>query len=326
MDTHKALISVVIPVYGCAACLDELCVRLDQSLKTIADQYEIILVNDASPDNAWEKIVKLTEDNQDIKGINLSRNFGQHHAITAGLDYARGDWVAVMDCDLQDRPEEIPKLYQKALEGYEVVFGNRVVRHDNWFKRKSSQLFYKIYDYLAERASDYTVANFSISSKKVIDSFTQMREQNRLFPLFIQWMGYRTAYVPIEHDERQYGKSSYSLRKLISLGTDVLVAQSNKPLRFSIQIGFLISLVSFIYGVYLFIRYFFLEETVQGWTSVMVSIYFVSGLIFFNFGIIGLYIGKIFNETKGRPLYLIQEKTATFEKEKKAHEKRNGDG
>lgn len=309
MENAKQLISVVIPVYGCKSSLEELCERLEKTLLTIIPDYEIILVNDASPDNSWEMITKLSEANQNIKGINLSRNFGQHNAITAGLDYAEGDWVVVMDCDLQDRPEEIPKLYEKLLEGYEVVFGNRVIRQDKWLKRKASQFFYKIYDYLTDRVSDHTVANFSMSSKKVIDGFRQMREQNRLFPLFIQWMGYRTAYVPIEHNNRKHGKSTYSIRKLITLGTDVLISQSNKPLRFSIQFGFLISLISLMFGGYLFIKYFFLAEPVQGWTSVMVSIFFVSGLLFFNLGIIGLYIGKIFNETKDRPLYLIQDKT-----------------
>jgi len=309
MDKNHSLISVVIPVYGCEACLIELCDRLKTTLLTLTPYYEIILVNDASPDLAWDTIISLNQSNSRIKGLNLSRNFGQHHAITAGLDFACGDWVVVMDCDLQDRPEEIPKLYKKALEGYDVVFGNRVIRQDKWIKRKSSQLFYKVYDYLAEKSSDHTVANFSISSKKVVNGFRQMREQNRLFPLFIQWMGFKTAYVPIQHDERAEGKSSYNIKKLITLGTDVLISQSNKPLRLSIQFGFLVSFISLLYGVYLFIRYFFLAEPVQGWTSVMVSIYFVSGLIFFNFGIIGLYIGKVFNETKDRPLYLIQDKT-----------------
>lgn len=309
MENSQYLISVVIPVYGCQSSLEELCERLENMFTTLTSNYEIILINDASPDHAWETICKLSEENNNIKGINLSRNFGQHHAITAGLDYTQGDWVVVMDCDLQDQPEEIPKLFAKSREGYDVVFGNRVVRQDKWFKQKSSQIFYKIYDYLTERVSDHTVANFSISSKKVVEGFRQMREQNRLFPLFIQWMGYKTAYVPIEHANRKHGKSTYSIKKLITLGTDVLISQSNKPLRFSIQFGFLVSLISFIYGVYLFTRYFFMAEPVPGWTSVMVSIFFVSGLMFFNLGIIGLYIGKIFNETKGRPLYLIQDKT-----------------
>ncbi len=309
MGTSSVLISVVIPVYGCETCLRELCTRATRAIESIPAQAEIILVNDASPDHAWDTMKQLSAADSRITGINLSRNFGQHHAITAGLDRTKGDWVVVMDCDLQDRPEEIPNLYAKALEGYEVVFGKRVIRQDSWLKRTSSRLFYKVYDYLADRTSDHTIANFSISSAKVIESFRTMREQNRLFPLFIQWMGFPTASIPIQHHERKDGKSAYHFGKLISLATDVLISQSNKPLRLSIQFGFLISLISFIYGLYLFIRYFFLAEPVHGWTSVMVSIYFIGGLIFFNFGVLGLYLGKVFNETKARPLYLIQETT-----------------
>ncbi|WP_164215767.1 glycosyltransferase family 2 protein [Virgibacillus sp. YIM 98842] len=310
------LISVVIPVYGCETCLKELCSRLETTLTSIPANYEIILVNDASPDDAWTTIKALHEKNTNIKGIDLAKNFGQHHAITAGLDIAEGDWVVVMDCDLQDQPEEIPKLYLKALEGYEVVFGKRIERQDNWFKKKASQLFYLIYDYFTGASSDYTAANFSIISRKVVRGFRRIEEQNRFFPLFIQWMGFKTASVEIKHSERKAGKSSYNLKKLITLGTDAIISQSNKPLRLSIQFGFLIASVSFIYGLYLFGRYFFLDEPVQGWTSVMVSIYFIGGLIFFNFGVLGLYIGKVFNETKGRPLYLIRETTQDEDGEK----------
>ncbi|ASN04616.1 glycosyltransferase family 2 protein [Virgibacillus necropolis] len=312
MGTNHPLVSVVIPVYGCETCLVELCNRVKTTIEKIPAQFEIILVNDASPDNAWETIKQVSSKDHRIKGINLSRNFGQHHAITAGLDHTIGDWIVVMDCDLQDKPEEITKLYVKAQEGYDVVFGNRTVRQDTWLKRTSSKLFYKFYDYLADRTSDHTVANFSICSKKVIESFRKMNEQNRFFPLFIKWMGYNTANVQVEHCQRQEGKSSYNIKKLVTLGTDAIISQSNKPLRLSIQFGFLISLVSFIYGLYLMFRYFFLFQPVPGWTSVMVSIYFIGGLIFFNFGILGLYIGKVFNETKARPIYLIQEKTEAF--------------
>jgi dolichol-phosphate mannosyltransferase len=303
------LISVVVPVYGCETCLKELCSRLDETLKSIPADYEIILVNDASPDDAWTTIKILHENNKYIKGIDLARNFGQHHAITAGLDAADGDWVVVMDCDLQDQPEEIPKLYDKALEGYEVVFGKRAKRQDNWFKKKASQFFYRIYDYFTGASTDYTVANFSIISKKAVRGFRRIKEQNRFYPLFIQWMGFKTASVEINHSERKQGKSAYNIRKLVTLGTDAIISQSNKPLRLSIQFGFLIASVSLIYGLYLFGRYFFLDVPVQGWTSVMVSIYFIGGLIFFNFGVLGLYIGKVFNEVKGRPLYLIRETT-----------------
>lgn len=308
-STTKPLISVVVPVYGCKSCLKELCSRIIKTIIAIPAQYEIILVNDASPDHAWDTIKLLSEQDERIKGIDFARNFGQHHAITAGLDYTNGDWVVVMDCDLQDKPEEIATLYKKAIEGYEVVFGKRTVRQDNWLKKKSSQAFYHIYDYFSGQMTDPSTANFSINAKKVVMSYRRMREQNRYFPLFIKWMGYKTVNIPVEHHSRKEGKSSYSIRKLINLGTDAIISQSNKPLRLSIQIGFLMSLVSFIYAMYLFFRYFFLDETVQGWTSVMVSIFFIGGLIFFNLGILGLYIGKIFNETKGRPLYLIRETT-----------------
>lgn len=309
METTNPLLSVVVPVYGCKTCLVELCNRITATIEKIPARLEIILVNDASPDNAWQTIQQLHCTDNRIKGINLSRNFGQHHAITAGLDYTNGDWVVVMDCDLQDRPEEIPNLYNKAMEGYEVVFGKRINRQDKWLKKKSSQFFYRFYDYFTGHSSDHSVANFSISSKKVVDSFKQMREQNRFFPLFLQWMGYESASICIEHNARKNGKSSYSLRKLVRLATDAIISQSNKPLRLSIQFGFLIASVSLIYGLYLFFRYFFLDEPVQGWTSVMVSIYFIGGLIFFNFGVLGLYLGKIFNETKARPLYFIRETT-----------------
>lgn len=315
METTHPLISVVIPIYGCKSCLEELCSRIKTTITSIPANYEIILINDASPDHAWDTIKRLSANDQHIKGINLSRNFGQHHAITAGLDHTKGDWIVVMDCDLQDKPEEIMNLYEKTIEGYEVVFANRVFRQDNWLKCTSSKFFYKLYDYLADRTSDHTIANFSISSRKVVEGFRQMREQNRFFPQFIKWMGFPTASVRVEHNKRKEGKSSYNIKKLVTLGTDVIISQSNKPLRLSIQFGFIISLVSFIYGLYLMFRYFFLFQPVAGWTSVMVSIYFIGGLIFFNFGILGLYIGKVFNETKGRPLYLIEDITESFDEQ-----------
>ncbi|MCP3031627.1 glycosyltransferase family 2 protein [Halobacillus sp. A1] len=307
MGTNQPLISVVVPVYGCRSCLWELCDRLRAVITAIPADYEIILVNDSSPDHAWEIIHQLAMEDERIIGIDLARNFGQHHAITAGLDHTTGDWVVVMDCDLQDRPEEIAALYKKAQEGYEVVFAKRIVRQDSLIKKVQSKLFYRVYDYFTGHSSDHTVANFSICHKKVIEGFRQMKEQGRLFPLFLQWMGYKTTSIPVEHNERSEGESSYNFKKLVTLATDTIIAQSNKPLRLSIQFGFIVSLGSFLYGLYLFVRFFFMDQHVPGWTSVMVSLYFIAGLIFFNFGVLGLYIGKVFNEVKGRPLYLIRE-------------------
>lgn len=315
MRNNNDTITIVTPVYKCETCLVEMYKRLKSALTPMTADFEIIMVNDDSPDNSWNVIQRLSTLDTRVKGIHLSRNFGQHHAITAGLDYAGGDWVVVMDCDLQDQPEEIPKLYRKAQEGYDVVFGRRAERQDHTLKKWSSKLFYKIHDYFTETTSDTTIANFSISSRTVIENFRSLREQNRSFPFFVQWMGFRSASMNIEHAERFAGKSSYNFGKLFNLAIDGVVSQSNKPLRLSIKFGFLISFASLLYGLYLVYRYLFLFHTVPGWTSVMVSIFFIGGLIFANLGILGLYIGKVFDEVKQRPLYIVQDAVGFHEKE-----------
>jgi len=302
-------ISVVTPIYGCGASLDALYERLRDTLTTITQDFEIIMVNDASPDNAWETIKDLSQKDSRVKGVNLSRNFGQHRAIAAGLDYAEGDWTVVMDCDLQDQPEDIIKLHNKAQEGYEIVFGRRVERKDNAFKRFTSKMFYMVNDYFTENKMDNTVANYSIISKKVRESVLKFKEQNRVYALYVNWVGFRQVYIDIEHAQRPVGKSSYTLSKMIHLAIDSIVSQSNKPLRLAIKFGFILSFMSFLYGSWLILRYFLFSIAAEGWTSVMVSIYFIGGLMFANMGMLGLYIGKIFDETKNRPIYLVQETT-----------------
>ncbi len=302
-------ISIVTPVYGCCKSLNNLYERLNKTLSDITNDFEIIMVNDASPDNAWEAIKELAKKDDRVKGINLSRNFGQHYAITAGLDYANGDWVVVMDCDLQDQPEEIIKLYNKAQEGYDIVFGRRAQRQDNFFKKLGSKIFYKVYDYFTESDTDNTIANFSILNKKVVKEFQKLKEQNRSYYLFINWLGFKRTNVDIEHSKREEGKSSYTLKKLINLAIDSIVAQSNKPLRLSIKFGFLMAIFSLLYTGWLLVRYFLFAIPVEGWTSMMVSFYFIGGLLFANMGFLGLYIGKIFDETKNRPLYVVSETT-----------------
>ena len=311
---NKNKLSIITPVYGCCKSINSLYERLNKSLSTITNDFEIIMVNDSSPDNAWEAIKELAKKDDRVKGINLSRNFGQHKAITAGLDYAKGDWIVVMDCDLQDQPEEIIKLYNKAQEGYEIVFGRRAERKDTFLKRLSSKLFYKVYDYFTESKIDNTIANFSIISKKVLNTLKKMREQNRTYPLFVNWIGFKRTEINIEHSSRDEGKSSYTFSKLINLAIDSIVSQSNKPLKLSIKFGFILSFLSLIYACLLVLRYFIFSIPVEGWTSVMVSIYFIGGLLFANMGILGLYVGKIFDETKNRPIYIVQE--TTFERGK----------
>lgn len=302
-------ISIIIPVYGCSCSLKELYTRLVSTLTQITENFEIIMINDASPDNAWINIQELAQTDKRVKGINFSRNFGQHRAITAGLDYALGEWTVVMDCDLQDVPEEIIKLYNKAQEGYDVVFGRRHQRKDSFFKRLGSKIFYKILDYFTESKIDNSIANFSIISSNVLDQLRKLREQNRIYPLFLNWVGFKRADIDIIHSKRKDGKSSYTFQKLANLAIDGIVSQSNKPLKLAIKFGFIMSILSFVYAFWLIVRYFLYSIPVEGWTSVMVSIYFIGGLLFANMGLLGLYIGKIFDETKNRPLYLIQETT-----------------
>jgi len=289
--------------------LPELCNQLDEHVSNITKNYEVILVNDASPDGAWEAIQSLAKGDSRIKGVDLSRNFGQQAAITAGLSHSTGEWVVVMDCDLQDQPKEIVKLYAKAQEGYEVVFGRRYRRQDNSMKVTLSRLYRRVFDYFTETTSDPAVANFGIYKRKVIDAFLTMPERNRALQLFIRWLGFRNTSINIEHAARSGGKSGYRFGKLFRMALSNIVSQSNKPLKISIAFGLLMSLSSLMYAVYLAIRHLLWDVPVPGWTSVMVSIYFIGGLLFANLGVVGLYIGKVFDETKGRPLYVIRERT-----------------
>ena len=300
-------ISVVSPIYGCKACLPELYERLVASLSQISPSFEIILVNDACPENSWECIELLCERDSRVKGINLSRNFGQHYAISAGLDHARGEWVVVMDCDLQDQPEEILKFYAKAQEGYDIVFGQRVNRRDSFFKKFGSAAFNRVLEYFTGSRHDNTIANFGIYAKKVIATINRYREQSRDFLLFAKLVGFKKAVIEIEHAPRAHGESSYTLSKLIRLAIDSIVSHSNKPLRLCIKLGFFIAMASMGFALWLILRYFFYHTPTEGWTSLMVSMFFMFGLLFAVIGIVGLYIGKIFDEVKQRPLYIIGE-------------------
>lgn len=313
MDVSIAMvdISVVIPVFQSEESLKELCLRLDSSLTSISPNYEIILVNDASSDNSWWLIQEIAALDDRVRGVNLSRNFGQHYAIAAGLDQVRGEWIVVMDCDLQDAPEEIPRLYKKAIEGYDVVVGRRKERQDAFFKKVGSSFFYSVYAYLTGSEIDNRIGNFGVYSKKVIRSITLLTEQNRSFGLFAIWVGFRRAEIDVEHSLRPHGKSSYTLKRSIKLAVDSIIAHSNKLLRLSVKLGLLFALSSLLYALWLVVRYFYWGIPAEGWTSLIVSIYFTSGLIMGSIGVLGLYIGKIFDEVKGRPLYIIE--STTFE-------------
>lgn len=301
-------ISIVSPVYRGEKMVAELVRRNVESVSAITDDYEIILVNDASPDNSWEEIVRQCEINPKVKGINLSRNFGQHYAITAGLHYAKGDWVVVMDCDLQDRPEEIPNLYRKALEGYDIVCARRSVRKDGYLKRQSSKWFYKVFNWLSGMETDSSVANFGIYRHCVIEEFNKMPEKTRFFPSLVKYLGFKDTAIDVEHACRAEGESSYSLYKLLKLSFDVIVSNSNKPLHMVVGLGFVMAIVSFLLALYNLIARWVGIIKVDGYTTTVFSIWFVGGLLLFVMGILGLYIGKIFDQVKGRQMFIVKDK------------------
>ena len=300
-------ISVVIPVYGCRAAIPELYRRLTKSLLTITDDYEIILVEDCCPQNSWEEIGKLCKHDKKVKGLHFSRNFGQIKAITAGLDYSQGDWVVVMDCDLQDRPESIPLMYEEAQKGFDVVFARRENRKDSFITKILSGMFYKLYDYFTDGIFDSAICNFSISRRIVIDAYCRMREQNRAYTMFIRWLGFKQTAIDMTADQRFEGKSSYNLKKKLKLAFEIITSQSNKPLYFSIKTGFLIATLAFFYILYLIFRYVVRGDFQSGWPTIVASVYLMGGLILSAVGVAGIYIGNIFNEVKQRPLYIVRE-------------------
>jgi len=298
-------------VYKAEDCLPELYRRLVESLESFTTDFECILVEDCGGDQSWPIIQELCNNDPRFKGIQFSRNFGQHYGITAGLDYARGEWVVVMDCDLQDRPEEIPRLYAKALEGHDVVLAQRMNRQDRTQKKLSSRLFYSLFNYLTDMDYDPSVGNFRIMSAKVVLQCRQMREGLRFLPGMVDWMGFPAAKIEVEHASRFSGESSYTFSQLLKLGTDTIIAYSDKPLRMSIRFGFSIAAISFLAGIALLTYATFFNIPIMGWSSLIVSLYFLGGIIIANLGIIGIYLGKTFDETKRRPLYIINHKTFT---------------
>lgn len=300
------LISIVSPVYKAEAIIEELVRQLTQEVSKITDNFEIILVEDCGADNSWHVIEDICKKNNKVKGFKLSRNFGQHYAITAGLDKCKGEWIVVIDCDLQDRPDQIEKLYNKALEGFDIVQGRRTNRKDGFFKKMFSAIFYKTLAYLSGYAQDSTIANYGIYNKKVISAIVQMRENIRFFPTMVNWVGFKKTAIEIEHAHRESGKSSYNFRKLINLGLDVILAYSDKPLRIMVKLGILTSVSSFIFLLYNIYKYLTGQIFVMGYASLILSIWLIAGVIIFMLGIVGLYIGKTFESTKNRPIYIIE--------------------
>ncbi|WP_396218068.1 glycosyltransferase family 2 protein [Flavobacterium sp.] len=300
-------LSIVSPIYKAENFIDKLVFEIQKAMNILDVDYEIILVDDRSKDNSWQKMKELSVKNSNVKSVRLSRNFGQHPAIMAGLSQAKGEWIIVMDCDLQDQPKEIVKLYNKAQEGFEVVQARRKNREDNFLKKLSSKVFSKVYGYFTDTKYDNEIANFGIYNKKVINSILEISDYIKFFPLFVEFVGYKTTSIVVEHAPRDSGTTSYSFSKLVSLAFNTIISFSNKPLKLFVKFGMIISFLSFCVGLYYIYQAIHYEIEVLGFTSIIVSIWFLSGVIITTIGVAGIYIGKIFDQTKNRPVYIIDE-------------------
>ncbi|MGY4517257.1 glycosyltransferase family 2 protein [Lysobacter sp. HA18] len=303
------LLSVVSPVYGCDTCLEELVTRVRDAVARTGMQLELLLVNDGSPDHSWARIQELAALYPEVRGLRLSRNFGQHYAIAAGIEHARGEWVAVMDCDLQDLPEELPELVSVARGGHDIVFARRLERQDGVLKRLGSFAFYRLLTYLTDVGQDHTTANFGVFSRRVINTVNAMPERDRCFPLMVKWTGFDPIGVPVRHAERAAGGSSYGLRKLIRLGLNIVLSYSDKPLRLVVKMGIVVSALSMAITASSIYRYAAGDVQVAGFTSIIASIWLLGGLIILCVGVTGLYLGRLFNDMKGRPYYIVQDTT-----------------
>jgi polyisoprenyl-phosphate glycosyltransferase len=297
-------ISVVVPVYGCADCLRRLHERLTAVLDELVPAYEIVLVDDRAGDGSWEVIESLAAEDASVRGVLLSRNFGQHAAITAGLGYARGEWVVVMDCDLQDPPEDIPRLYTKALEGFDVVFGRRTEKPVGWIRKELAVMYFRALRVFTHNPVDAQYGTFSIISKRVVHSFLQLRDLDRHYLMVLNWLGYEAAYVDYEPAVRYAGESSYSLGKLIEHAADGLFFQTTVLLRWIVYLGFSLATIGGGLAIYLGVARVS-GQAYPGWTSIVVVILVMCGFIILSTGITGLYIGKLFEQSRGRPLYVV---------------------
>lgn len=298
-------ISVVIPVYNCAGCLRALHDRLTASLLQITSDYEVVLVDDRSRDGAWEILAELAGSDPHLKVVRLSRNFGQHAAITAGLTRTRGAWTVVMDCDLQEPPEEIPRLYAKAHEGYDIVRAVREGRRHSVFRRLSASLYRRL---LSERdGGDIEFSTLSMISRKVVDAFLELRDRDREYQLVLDWLGFSQATIGFAHADREGGSpSAYGLRELARVALDGMFFRTTVLLRWIVFLGFLVAAAGGLLGAYaVYSRY--VEDTPPGYTSIVVLLVLLSGFIIISLGVVGLYVGRIFDQVKGRPLFVVDE-------------------
>ena len=306
-DKNALLISVVVPVYFGEPFLEELANRVSQALGDY--KYEIIFVDDHSPDRSWSLIEDMCCSNSKLTGIKLSRNFGQHNAITAGLSSCKGDWIVIMDCDLQDLPEEIPNLLNKAKSGFKIVQARRTNRNDSLIKKLTSYLFYTVFKAITGIGHNHEIANFGVYHRTVVSAILSLGDTTRFTPSLISWVGFAKSSIEVKHGRRTSGQSSYTIRSLIALAGKSIISFSNRPLKLMINLGLALTVISFgmsIYNLYLF---WCGGISVPGYASLIISIWFLSGVILASMGVLGLYVGETFNNTKHRPLFIVEKTT-----------------
>ncbi len=309
MNKKNVYLSVITPVYQAEGIVAELVERMGRAAQNITTDYELILVEDGSPDASWQEIVACCQADERVKGIKLSRNFGQHQAITAALKAATGQWVVVMDCDLQDDPKYIPALYKKAKEGWEVVFAYAEVRKHSWFRRLESRLYNASMRFISDvKGFDKDVANYSILSRKVVNAFLQFNDTERQYLMVLRWLGFPHSFIEIKHSKRHKGKSTYTFGRLLRLAITGLTYQSTKLLYIPLLLSGLFLIISAAMG---------LSQLLGLWASSLFYFYIAlllcSSSILFSIGIVGIYLSKVFKQSKNRPLFVI-DKAVNLEK------------
>ncbi|HTH57358.1 MAG TPA: glycosyltransferase family 2 protein [Cyclobacteriaceae bacterium] len=300
-------LSIISPVYKAEAIVDELVKRIHEEVLKITVDYEIILVDDGSPDSSWSKIGENCGRDAKVKGIKLSRNFGQHYAVTAGMAAANGKLIVIMDCDLQDDPSYISLLIDAYNHGNEIVFTKRIDRKHSFKKRISSWIYNLLFHFFSESRYDVDAGSLVLFTSTVRDVLLKLEDKDRLYVQMLKWVGYKNTYVAVEHKRRFSGESSYTLLKLIKLAMQGWTSHSARLLKLSVYGGFTLSLITFLISLVIVVRYF-TEGFLPGWPSLFIAIMFSTGLILISIGIAGIYIGKIFEQSKRRPLFIVDKK------------------
>jgi len=305
----SALVSVIVPMYNEEEVISTTFARLKEVMDRSGERYELIFINDGSKDSSAQIIKQFAEQHPEVVLIDFSRNFGHQIAITAGMDYARGDAIIIIDADLQDPPEVMLLMLEKWREGYEVVYGKRAKRKgETWFKKTTAKLFYRTLRMLTNVDIPADTGDFRLIDRKVCDVLVGLKEKNRFVRGLVSWIGFKQTSVEFVREERFAGVTKYPLKRMVRFAIDAITSFSFKPLRIASYVGFAISLISFIYLLVVLYQRLFTETTTTGWASIVAINLLFNGIILLLLGVIGEYIGRIYEETKNRPLYIVRER------------------